>query len=223
LRSYVAGKIVPVPSLRLERIGTEYGGWIVPTAMIAPYWVCYCGGVGEDITFDLGLVERFRCTVFAFDPTPRAIAHAAREGAAEAGFHFLPVGIWFENATLKFFEPRDPAHVSHSVVNLQRTSDYFEAPCRSLPSLMAELGHRTIDLLKLDIEGAEHRVIDAMLSAGIHPTVLCTEIDQPVGLLRFWRTIRRILSAGYTLVSMDNWNFTFIRSAALARYASDDS
>ena len=88
--------------------------------------------------------------------------------------------------------PRDPTHVSHSVVNLQGTEEYFEAPCRSLGSLMRELGHDRIDLLKVDIEGAEHRVVRSMLESGIHPIVVCLEIDQPVRPWTFWGTVRRI-------------------------------
>ena len=65
------------PELELQRIGSEYGGWIVPTALLREDWICYCGGVGEDITFDLGLIERYGCTVHAFDPTPRAISFVA--------------------------------------------------------------------------------------------------------------------------------------------------
>jgi FkbM family methyltransferase len=203
--------------LGLEKIGSDYGGWIVPTGWITAAWVCYCGGVGEDITFDLGLIERFGCEVFAFDPTPRAIAHVAARASAEPRFHFSPVGLWSEDTTLRFFAPRDPAHVSHSALNLQRTRVYFEAPCRSVPSLMRELGDDHIDLLKIDIEGAEHRVVASMLAAGIHPTVLCLEIDQPVRAWTFWRTVERIRSAGYDLVEVDHWNLSFVRSDAIAR------
>ena len=207
------------PALGLRKIGSDYGGWIVPTALVAADWVCYCGGVGEDITFDLGLIEAFGCEVHAFDPTPRAIAHAAERGADEPRFRFHPVGLWSEDTTLRFFAPRDPTHVSHSVVNLQRTSDYFEAPCRAVPGLMAELGHDRIDLLKLDVEGAEHRVVESVLGAGIRPAVLCLEIDQPVRPRALWRTVRRIRGAGYDLVAVDHWNLTFVQRDLVERAA----
>ena len=42
------------PQLGLEKIGTDYGGWVVPTSLIDRDWVCYSGGVGEDIAFDVG-------------------------------------------------------------------------------------------------------------------------------------------------------------------------
>jgi FkbM family methyltransferase len=211
IRPLVLRHRVPPAALGLQKIGSGYGGWVVPTALIDETWTCYCGGVGEDITFDLGLIDRFGCRVFAFDPTPRAVAHVAAVAAEEPRFRFLPVGLWSEDSTLRFFAPRNPAHVSHSVVNLQRTTNYFEAPVRALPGLMQELGTVRIDLLKLDIEGAEHQVVRSMLEGGIRPGVVCLEIDQPVRPRVFWGTVRRLRSAGFALVAVDGWNLTFLR------------
>ena len=50
-----------------------------------------------------------------------------------------------------------------------------------------------------------------MLASGIHPGVVCMEIDQPVKPLAFWRTVRRVRRAGYALVAVDSWNLTFLR------------
>lgn len=36
------------------------------------------------------------------------------------------------------------------------------APCRSLGSVMRELGHERVDVLKMDIEGAEYGVVRAL-------------------------------------------------------------
>jgi FkbM family methyltransferase len=197
--------------LDLEKLGSDYGGWVVPTQLVRAKWICFCGGVGEDLTFDRALIERFGCTVHAFDPTPRAIEYVERSAAGLQGFHFMPVGLWSSDSVQRFYAPRDPSHVSHSVLNLQATDTYFEAACRSIPSLMAELGHERIDLLKLDIEGAEHQVLDSVIRAGLRPKVICTEIDQPVDPLRLLRTTWTIRQAGYQLVAVDGWNFTYVR------------
>ena len=209
-RESVRRRVRERPELGLEKIGTDYGGWIVPTRLVDETWRCYDGGVGEDVSFDLGLIERFGCSVFAFDPTPRAIAYAEPIAAGEPRFRFVPVGLWSTDTTLRFYSPRNPEHVSHSVVNLQRTDEFFEADVRSIASLMDELGHSTIDLLKLDIEGAEHVVLASTLDKGLRPRVICFEVDQPVGTVRFLRTIRTVLKAGYDLVAVDGWNFTFV-------------
>ena len=206
--------------LQLEKIGSDYGGWVVPVALLRADWVCYAGGVGEDITFDLGVIERFGCQVFAFDPTPRASAHVEAQASGRRGFHFMPVGLWSHDTTLRFYAPRDPAHVSHSIANLQETENYFEAPCRSLASLMAELRHSRIDLLKIDIEGAEHEVVRSMLAEGIRPTVLCMEIDQPAPVRQIASTVGRIRRVGYRLVNVDGWNLTFVLKEALPAKAA---
>ncbi|NIA69014.1 FkbM family methyltransferase [Pelagibius litoralis] len=187
----------------------------MPVDLIQPDWVCYAGGVGEDITFDREMIERFGCRVFAFDPTPRAAAHVEQHAEGLGNFRFLPVGLWSEDTVLRFYAPRDPAHVSHSIVNLQETDAYFEAPCRTVSSLMSELGHNKIDLLKIDIEGAEHEVVRSMFAQGVFPTLLCMEIDQPAPLLAIASTVRRVRNAGYRLVSVDGWNFTFVQAEAL--------
>ena len=132
------------------------------------------------MSFDLGLVERFGCEVIAFDPTPRAIAFAEPIAAREPRFRFMPVGLWSEDTTLRFYRPTDPAHVSHSAVNLQRTTSGSRVRSGRLDTLMAELGDTSIDLLKLDIEGAEHTVLATMLEAGVRPGVVCFEVDRPV-------------------------------------------
>jgi FkbM family methyltransferase len=210
-RRSALGNLRDRPDLGLQKIGTAYGGWIVPTRLIESSWRCYCAGVGEDVSFDLGLIERFGCQVVALDPTPRAIAYAEPIAAREPHFRFLPVGVWSSDKVLRFYRPANPEHVSHSVVNLQQTDEWFEAPVRTIESVMREVGDRSIDLLKLDIEGAEHAVLASALAAGIRPTVVCFEVDQPVNPVRFWRTIRGVLGHGYELVAVDGWNFTFVR------------
>jgi FkbM family methyltransferase len=216
-RALLAGSVHHVSGLRLERLGSEYGGWVVPTALIESGWVCYCGGVGEDVTFDVALIERFGCDVYAFDPTPRAVVHAAQVARDEPRFRFQPLGLWSEDTTLRFYAPRDPAHVSHSVVNPQGTDTYFTAECRTLRTLVNQCGHDRIDLLKIDIEGAEHRVLRSMLESSIRPVVVCTEIDQPVSLRQLWSTLIRLRRGGYRLVAVDGWNLTLVRADALAR------
>jgi FkbM family methyltransferase len=209
---FVQSAIHVCPGVRFERLGSDYGGWTVPISLITREWICYCGGVGEDITFDLQLIRRTGCRVIAFDPTPRAAAHVAAVASEESRFRFLAIGLWSNDAELRFFAPRDQRHVSHSIVNLQGTSDYFVARCRPISALMRELGHSRIDLLKLDIEGAQHEVLRSMLRDNIRPLVVCVEFDQPDALIRMYRTYRRLKNASYRLVVRDGWNFTFLRN-----------
>lgn len=210
-RDRVFGKRIPDPAPRIERLGTEYGGFIIPQGMVDRDWVVYSGGVGEDISFDLELIGRFGCPVYAFDPTPRAVEFVDRAAGQEPRFHFTPVAMWKTAAVLKFYAPRNPDHVSHSVINLQATDDYFEAECDSLAGLMKRFGHDRIDLLKLNIEGAEYEVLDTVLAHDLGVRVLCVAFDQPMPIWRTHRMVTRLGEAGFTIFAIDGWKMTFAR------------
>src|SRR5215217_3108537 len=47
----------------LRRLGSRYGGWTIPTSLLSSDSICYSAGVGEDVTFDLALIERLGCDV----------------------------------------------------------------------------------------------------------------------------------------------------------------
>lgn len=197
------------PGPPLIRLGSNYGGWTIAPSLLGPDSVCYCAGVGEDITFDMALIDRFRCTVHAFDPTPRAIDFVDQQ-KPDSRFHFHPIGVWSSQGTLRFYAPRDPLHVSHSVVNLQRTDDYFTAECESIPDLMKRLGHEKVTLLKLDVEGAEHAALGPALSMRPLIPTICVEFDQPSRLVAVLKTCRRLRHAGYRLVARRGWDCTFL-------------
>lgn len=79
-------RVQPRPDLK-KLGGEHYGGWVVPISVLSESSICYCAGVGEDITFDLALIDTFGCDVFAFDPTPRAVRHVNQHAAGLAKYH----------------------------------------------------------------------------------------------------------------------------------------
>ena len=180
------------------------GGWLTSDS------ICYCGGVGEDITLDRYLTEDIGAQVWAFDPTPRSIAYMATAPHDGSRLHFVPVGLWEVETTLRFFGPANPLYVSHSVVEGQSGDSWFDAPCRTIPDVMRELGHERIDLLKLNIEGAEHVVLAAALAAGICPTIITLTYEGPNA---FWKALtwtQRLRKEGYLFLARVGWFFTYV-------------
>lgn len=176
---------------------------MIPRGQIDDKSLVYSGGVGEDASFEEALIASTGCQVWAFDPTPRAVAFA--RSIREPKFHFLPVGLWSADSVQRFYAPADEGHVSHSIGNLQDTESHFDAPCRSVTSVMSELGHERLNLLKLDIEGAEYAVLESL--GDLRPGILCVEFHVVTSL---WETIRFVRKLDYRPIHVDRWNVTFV-------------
>lgn len=131
---------------------------------------------------------------------------------------FHRFGLWDNNETIKFYAQKNKEHISNSAVNLQKTDSYSEADVKSIDSIMEELGHTQVDLLKLDIEGAEYKVLDSILNLKLYPTVLCIEFDEvhtPIDLgfiFRINKQIKNIIKSGYEIIYIDSaYNITFMK------------
>lgn len=230
-----------LPPHSLVRLGTAYGGWIIPVnADLDADSICYLAGAGEDISFDCALVHRFGCRARVIDPTPRAIEHfrqlaeAVRNGnrfpvnnsatdfydltpAQLTRLTFIPVGLADKDVELKFFLPKNPAHVSCSTVNLQKTDDFFTAQCHRLSSVMLQQGDSRVDLLKMDIEGGEYVVISDLVESGMLPQLLLIEFDETHTPLdanaaaRIAGSVQLLTEAGMACVAVEGSNATFVR------------
>lgn len=202
--------------LRLERIGSGYGGWTIPADLIQPDWTCYCIGVGIDASFDFGLVKRFGCSVFSMDPTPKAVQYMAKEDYDRSRLTFLPVGIWTSDTQLRFYEPANPLHASNlSTFDLHGTGRFVTAECKSLTSIMKQLSHSHIQLMKLDVEGAWRDVVDKMIADRLVPPVFCVEMDSPVSLKSALNTIGKLKKIGMCLVHVEKDNYLFVATSLM--------
>ena len=221
-KDYLTGsKIYPIPNL--EKIGTEYGGWITPTDLIDKQSICYCVGVGEDITFDLGLISRFGCQVYAFDPMPRAKAHVQQHGDPVEAFHYFDIGLWDKDEVARLYAHSNPESTSYSITNLHKTDDYIEAQCKRLSTIMKELGHTKIDVLKIDIEGAEYKVIESIIEDRLDVGMIFVEYDELHSKKydgyagRIKESVELIQNCGYTLVALKpKCDYTFVKNELIA-------
>jgi FkbM family methyltransferase len=202
------------PRADLVRLGTRYGGYVIPQTLPRSEWTCYSGGLGTDVSFELELIGRYGCTVHGFDPTPRSVEYAGAISEREPRFRVHPIGLFSEDSEQRFFSPRDNDHVSHSITNLQRTSSYITASCRRVGSMMSELGHDRLDLLKLDVEGAEYAVLDSLAKDGIQPKVLLIDLHPNPTLEHALSAVKRLLDRGYAAVHVHRSDVTFVHESA---------
>lgn len=244
IKKYI--KRLLVPDLRykihktpyaLQKLGTAYGGWIIPDGLLGKDSICYLAGAGEDISFDTTLARRIGCPVWIFDPTPRSQQHFEKVvEAATAGkpfyvypgqaydidaasvhlLHFVPLGLWNQSGILKFFAPKNETHISHSISNLQKTSHYFEAKVDRLSHIMETNGHPRLHLLKLDIEGAEFEVLDSILEDKPDITILCVEFhpEKDGSTARIQLALDKLTAGGFRVIARDNMDFTFLNTGS---------
>lgn len=234
-----------LPASELIRLGTNYGGWMIPVNTdLDSGSICYLAGAGEDISFDCELVKRFGCKVRILDPTPRAIEHFQKlfdsvcngqrfpiNNSSKEFYDltpeqmkcltFLPHGLADKDIELKFFLPKNPAYVSCSTVNLQKTKNFFIAQCYRLSTIMSRQGDDRIALLKMDIEGGEYAVISDLVGSGILPQTLLIEFDENHTPLdanagsRIAESIQLLLRAGMVCVALEGSNATFVRRGSM--------
>jgi FkbM family methyltransferase len=225
----------------LIKLGTSYGGWIIPEGFINDNSICYLAGAGEDISFDVGLAEKYSCQVNIFDPTQRANIHfenLVQNVKNDIKFeinndhtqhysiskekisllHFYNLGLWKEYTDIKFFAPKLDEHVSHSILNLQKTDKFFIGRVDRLSSLMKLNNHCHIDILKIDIEGAEYEVLKTIIEDKLDIKIICVEYDEaynPIDqdyLKRIKKSINSLRKQKYLIISMDEkFNITFIK------------
>ena len=225
---------------RFKKIGTDYGGWFIPIDIeLDSRSIVYSAGVGEDISFDLQLSSNYNCNILLIDPTPRSLIHFQEvqkyystnnwffTGDIQKDYKsnieginidfskikFLPVGLWDENSELKFYKQNNRKNVSQTLIDNMFGRDYNIVKTTTIKNLMNKEKHYHIDLLKIDIEGAELRVLNNMLNDQIYPTYLCVEFDLKLKgkdlAKETKQTIFRLKDEGYKILKNKNLNITF--------------
>lgn len=205
----------------VERHGSDYGGWVVCPVQLDRRSVVYSFGVGDDLSFDVSLIERYGLDVHAFDPTPRSIAWVRSQNLPDR-LHFHDFGLADYDGEALFQAPEIPGHMSYTIApGGGPDSNRVSGTVRRLPTIMEELGHDRIDVLKLDIEGAEYGVIDDLLEGGLGVRQLLVEFHHGLHGIHPKAT-RRALEAleryGYEIffVSPGGREISFIRETNTA-------
>lgn len=228
---------------KCTKLGTNYGGWIIPSNIdLDENSIIYSGGVGEDISFDLILSDKYDSNIILIDPTKRSLVHfeeiqkfykkdldfSKLSGDIQKDYHntinnlnpnfekfkYLDIGLWDKSEELKFFKPSNPKYISHSLINGMTSNNYDIVKVNSIKNIMEKNNHMRIDLLKLDIEGAEIETINQMLDDDILPTYLLVEFDLILKKKDKHNKTKKLLNRlknHYDIIVNDNYNITFKR------------
>ncbi len=202
--------LTPAPGV--VQMGSKPGGWMIPSGLLGPSWLCYCGGIGGDISFDFELIRRYDATVRAFDPVGYFVEDAIEKAAGEPRFTARQAALATCDGPLRMQVTHELTGRSVSAADLYDSKTYVELPGRSLASLMAELGDAHIDLLKLDLEGAEYELVPTLDLRGLGVKVFSTQLHHSGTVSEGRRLIAHLREEGYELVgSKSAVKLTFAR------------
>lgn len=212
------------PDVQLATV--ENSDWLFYDQPLFSGAIVYSLGVGEETEFDEELMANYGAIVHAFDPTPNTLSWVARQ-ELPAAFHFHPWAVTANDGVLTLYPRRkSDGSVSSEMLTMVpdagMESEAIEVPAYSLQSIVKMLDHSHIDLLKMDIEGAEYEVLDGLIGSDIRPTQLLVEFHHrfaSIGKEKTAATIRRLRDIGYRLyaVSINGREVSFIQESYLAK------
>jgi FkbM family methyltransferase len=210
----------------LETFGAGSGAWTIDATGLNAGSIVYSFGIGRDISFDLALIERFGLTVHAFDPTPEALAWV-KDQSLPAGLVVHDYGLAGFDGEIEFTRSRRPGSSHYSPVRRYRAAaaqdQTTRAPVRRLGSILKELGHERVDLLKMDIEGGEYDVIEDLARVPRAVGQIALEFHHAYATIPLARTVEavaRLRARGFRLIHISprTYEMTFIhRDSAATR------
>lgn len=180
-----------------QRVGVngDGGKWLCNPYRIIQPCVIYGFGAGPEISFEKAMAEVFGCEVHTFDPSQESIRnYADLEAGKTLGKGKLTYHRWALGPVSD-----DPAQAMHLVLD-GKTSDV-----KTLADIAKLLGHKKIDILKIDIEGGELSAIPEMLKRGTLKELGIKQLLIELHALdmakfdRFVTVVESIEAAGYIL------------------------
>ena len=148
-----------IDAKNMVRVGTfgDGGKWVSNPQALRTRTVVYTFGAWNEISFDAEMAGLYGCEVHCFDPAPsvcRPNFARCRPGqpVGKGTFSFHPVGLGPVSL--------DPDKADDLVLENQKCK------VKCLSEIAAELGHRRVEILKIDIEGGEMASLPEIITSG---------------------------------------------------------
>lgn len=178
-------------------------------------------GCADDADLSQLMIARFNLTAYGVDPTRKhALALQTLEKKSAGHFHYVPLAVAAATGELVFHESKENVSGSlrsdhHNVT--RDTITAYSVQSVTIPDLIARLGLKKVDYLKLDIEGAEYELVrqaraetfaaitQILIEFHHHavPSYTIADTDRAAATMR---------SFGYRSFSVDRTNYLFFKA-----------
>lgn len=209
------------PQIKLDTtwFGNKHAGFYVNTKSLNSKSIIYSFGVGEDISFDEKLINEYNCYIYAFDPTPKTKDFILSKNVS-TNFIFKEYGLNSHDGEIPFYLPLNPDHVSCSTSKVwgdnNKEIESIIVPMKKFSTIISELGHKKIEILKLDIEGSEYDVLDDILNSNVEINQILIEFHHRFPSISLYKTkeaIKKLNIKGYKIAAISDQyeEYTFIK------------
>lgn len=171
----------------------------------------------ESVVIDVGaftgswaqhMVERYDPIIYAFEPNPKSYESLSKKAQENPKLHPMKYGLGGEDATVEF-----TLNGLGSSMCDERTAhsgmERIEVDIASIDRVWKDLDLGQVDLMKINIEGAEFPLLDKMIKTGLFENVRCFLIqfhEWHPGAYRKRKKIREELSRTHRL----EWEYYFV-------------
>jgi hypothetical protein len=180
--------------LRVGRVG-DGGKWVSDPQRLRPGAVVYSFGVGDDISFDVEMAGLFGCEVHAFDPAP----------SVEKSFSHYQPGTVIGKGKFRYHAAGLGPISTKPGNNEDLVLEGRKCAVKRLSEFAAELGHKHVDILKIDIEGGEMAALPEIISSGTLEKLSVKQLQVEFHLwdnerwIAFVRIIDKLREHGYLI------------------------
>mmetsp|Transcript_3434 Transcript_3434/g.12208 ORF Transcript_3434/g.12208 Transcript_3434/m.12208 type:complete len:296 (-) Transcript_3434:6869-7756(-) len=154
----------------IELVGNFHDGvkWVCGLRRMRKGCIVYSFGSNGDDQFERDILKKTSCQVFTFDPT----MSPGQEKILSPSVHrnFQRIGLAEYDGTMEI--------------------GGIERDVRNLRTIMKDLKHERIDILKVDIDGAEYNVFDELYSSGF------PDVDQILVEVHAFTHLQQLNKAG---------------------------
>jgi len=210
----------------IDLVTQNYPGWVIAPELLDDDDVVYSVGICNDIDFELGIIEQHHVQLFAFDPTPYSVKWIEKQ-TLPANFNFFPWAAAGSNGSFYLY-PRinnrgkisEVMYTFHS--HEEQRDDGVKVDAYTIESVAKKLGHSKIDLLKIDIEGAEYEVFNSLLNSPLRPKQILVEFHhrfKGIGANKTVNAIKALHENGYLIahISATGREMSFVYKKALTQ------
>ncbi|MFI5150568.1 MAG: FkbM family methyltransferase [Bacteroidia bacterium] len=131
----------------------------------------------DAVVYDIGgyegdwaaeIAARYACPIYIFEPVSSFVEVIRKRFSENKKIHLLPYGLGGNDGELMIAALAEASSVYRDENNYSHKAEEKEKiSIRAVDKVMAELKTRTIDLMKINIEGGEYELLECLLDKGL--------------------------------------------------------